>query len=133
MAYEVVDKVPTKDDWRGTTWVVTLENAPYIPVGTTMQVEENLDVVITNGGVTGPPVPARWLESGQLVIEGTSHDERVTANGTVIPPGTPYWIVASMVTFEDAGSSPPDVQRHVGGLTLVDDPEDAGIIGADEG
>jgi len=134
MAWEVVNTVPTADDWRGTTWVVRLEEAGYLSAGATIHVEENLDVSVTEAGVaSSPTIPGHLLDSGQLICEGTTVSEAVRRDGTVAPVGTRFWIVASMVTFEDLSVSPPDVQRHLAGLTLVDDPEDAGIIGADEG
>lgn len=130
MDYRVEDRVPGMDDWKRTTWNVVLRDTSYLMADAVIDVHDDLNATVTQGGTTYE-ASADLLHNGLLIVEGTTLADTVTANNQQLPAGTSFWLVLSMVILQDTAGD--KIRRYVKGLTLVGDPEDAGIMGAEEG
>ncbi len=130
----IQDRIATQDDWlAGSPYTINLCDTSYVEAGSTLIVQENNGVVSislqqNSGLMTGP---GDILTNGQLTVSATLPVATVSASGQEYPAGTQLMLVFTMVfATEDGG---PGEEQHITGLTLLDDPDNAGVMGGASG
>ena len=142
MSFEVnMSVVPRLEDWADTSFTVTVDRSKHLRVGSTIKVgplvepDTHLQVTLYNpeGHELGT-TPSDYGDNGLLMFSGITLRDGETVNGEPVPAGTRFWIVASMIIMVETD---PDTkiekrEKHITGLTLIDDPQNAGVMGAEE-
>ncbi len=132
--YTVSNHIPNQSDWIGQSFILDLGDTTYVPKGTVVTVAKDFSSVTftypngTNTISTNPPVLAA---SGLLSVHGRTPFDTVTANNVPVAANTPIFMVFTMIIVNDLNVD--EVDRHFTILTLVDDPENAGVMGGSDG
>ncbi len=120
MAWTVVNALTTEDDWKETRWTIDKQDTEHVHDSNWISISQNL--VVTLHQLSGDrQASGQYNDNNGLlaVYFPTSGSE-----GEVE-------IVMSMVQYDDGTGDPPD--KHITILTTDGDPENAGVMGAEEG
>lgn len=129
MSYTVSDTIPDWQAWSSEDWTIDIAQTSYVPLGTLVRVTaENVTFLFQNGNTQSSP--ASITESGLVNFVFTPENDTTTANNVLVPAGTPVMMVMTMIILEDSNGTE---DKHATVLTLVDDPDDAGVMGASGG
>lgn len=139
-SYTPLDKVATLEDWTdGKRWNVILQTSFEGRITGTDKIPEYL-VTTPNVSSTDPVLVTRFSSSNAPLGPGTPF-KFMPKNGQIygeievtLEDGStaPMVFIISMV-FMQNDEDPEDVERYLSSITLINDPETAGVMGAEEG
>ena len=136
MSWEVDDSKYNVSDWKDSTFEVKVCDTSVFEVGCTIYLgyvedADELKIIIQwPDGERELSGSVKYSDTGLLSYSGVTPFNGITATGEEFPAGTPIWLTASMVTMVETET---DIRkRNLVGLTLINNPENAGVMGAEE-
>lgn len=121
--YTVSDQIPTTEDWQDSEWVLDAGRADLVPRQTMVSIDSDLNITLyyPRGAIYSSQDPATISAGGLL-----------SSTFSAVNDGAPMIAVFTMIILED--SEDPNVQdRHITMLTMVDDPDDVGVMAGSGG
>ena len=140
-SYTPLDKLATLDEWAdGRLYSIMLQIAeypgmeaaagPFKYIGFGFSPSQDQDLIATVYGSEKNALQSKPFsympKSGQ--IYGTL-DAQITDNG--VEETVPMFFIMSMAFMQNDNDS-TDIERYLSSITLIDDPETAGVMGAEE-
>ena len=134
--WTIENRVANEEDWLngGTPFEIDVCATSYVKPNSKLLVENRDGTLWASVEQTGPTLEGPGVllpDNGQLYFSTTTPVAITGATGTEYPAGTQLQVVFSMIFAEKIDGT--DEQKHITGLTLLDNPEDAGVMGGVSG